>query len=101
MLASGDQEIRWFDYWLKGIDNGIMDEPPVTYFMMGPAEKGAVSRPEPRAHAADWPVAHRDVRYYLTRRKSAQPAPANRRRAPSSPTASIRPSRRRPSAAPT
>jgi hypothetical protein len=23
---------RWFDYWLKGIDNGIMDEPPIYYF---------------------------------------------------------------------
>ncbi|ABW02323.1 CocE/NonD family hydrolase [Caldivirga maquilingensis] len=27
--------IRWFDYWLKGIDNGIMDEPPVKIFMGG------------------------------------------------------------------
>ena len=26
---------RWFDYWLKGIDNGIMDEPPVRIFVMG------------------------------------------------------------------
>lgn len=25
------QNIRWFDYWLKGIDNGIMDEPPIAY----------------------------------------------------------------------
>jgi uncharacterized protein len=24
---------RWFDYWLKGIDNGIMDEPPIHYFL--------------------------------------------------------------------
>lgn len=22
-------QLRWFDYWLKGIDTGIMDEPPV------------------------------------------------------------------------
>ena len=27
--------LRWFDYWLKGIDNGIMDEPPVSIFVMG------------------------------------------------------------------
>jgi putative CocE/NonD family hydrolase len=27
--------IRWFDYWLKGIDNGIMDEPPIRIFVMG------------------------------------------------------------------
>ncbi len=24
-----DDQIRFFDYWLKGIDNGVMDEPPV------------------------------------------------------------------------
>jgi putative CocE/NonD family hydrolase len=30
------QEIlRWHDHWLKGIDTGIMDEPPVKYWVMG------------------------------------------------------------------
>ena len=28
-------EMRWFDYWLKGIDNGIVDEPPIELFIMG------------------------------------------------------------------
>ena len=27
--------LRWFDYWLKGIDNGLRDEPPVKVFVMG------------------------------------------------------------------
>ena len=27
--------LRWFDYHLKGIDNGIMDEPKVSLFIMG------------------------------------------------------------------
>ncbi|MEE9184123.1 MAG: CocE/NonD family hydrolase [Acidimicrobiia bacterium] len=27
--------LRWFDYWLKGVDNGIMKEPPVRIFVMG------------------------------------------------------------------
>jgi len=27
--------LRWFDYWLKGIDTGIMSEPPVSIFVMG------------------------------------------------------------------
>jgi len=27
--------IRWFDYWLKGTNNGIMNEPPVRIFVMG------------------------------------------------------------------
>jgi uncharacterized protein len=26
---------RWFDYWLKGIDNGVTQEPPVKIFVMG------------------------------------------------------------------
>ena len=28
------EQLRWFDYWLKGIDNGIMDESPVHYAVM-------------------------------------------------------------------
>jgi len=27
--------LRWFDYWLKDIDDGIMKEPPVRLFVMG------------------------------------------------------------------
>ncbi len=27
--------LRWFDYWLKGIANGLADEPPVKVFVMG------------------------------------------------------------------
>jgi predicted acyl esterase len=65
-LAFGDQEIRWFDYWLKGIDNGIMDEPPVSYFMMGPARKDAYSPKNRLLTSANWPPANREVRYYLT-----------------------------------
>lgn len=26
--------MEWFDYWLKGIDNGIMDEPPIYYYSL-------------------------------------------------------------------
>ena len=29
------EDLRWFDYWLKGIDNGIMDEAPIRIFVMG------------------------------------------------------------------
>jgi putative CocE/NonD family hydrolase len=28
-------ELRWFDRWLKGIDNGVDREPPVKIFVMG------------------------------------------------------------------
>ncbi len=27
--------LRWFDRWLKGLDNGVMDEPPVLIYVMG------------------------------------------------------------------
>jgi uncharacterized protein len=30
-----DTQLRWFDYWLKGIDTGIVAEPPVKIFVMG------------------------------------------------------------------
>ena len=30
-----DELLRWFDYHLKGIDTGIMDEPPIKMFVMG------------------------------------------------------------------
>ena len=48
---------RWFDYWLKGIDNGIMDEAPVRIFVMG----DDVWRDE-----QEWPLARaQSVNYYL------------------------------------
>jgi predicted acyl esterase len=30
-----DEIIRWYDHWLKGVDTGIMSEPPVRYWLMG------------------------------------------------------------------
>ncbi|MGH7934833.1 MAG: CocE/NonD family hydrolase [Candidatus Binataceae bacterium] len=27
--------LRWFDQWLKGLDTGVMEEPPVRIFVMG------------------------------------------------------------------
>lgn len=28
-------QLRWFDHWLKGLDTGVMEEPPVRIFVMG------------------------------------------------------------------
>jgi hypothetical protein len=28
-------QLRWYDYWMKGIDNGLSSEPPVKLFVMG------------------------------------------------------------------
>ena len=30
-----ETELRWFDYWLKGVQNGMDREPPVRIFVMG------------------------------------------------------------------
>jgi len=30
-----DIVLRWYDHWLKGIDTGIMDEPPIRIFVQG------------------------------------------------------------------
>src|SRR5690606_28767999 len=30
-----EQHLRYFDHWLKGIDNGVADEPPLRIFVMG------------------------------------------------------------------
>ena len=43
-----DMELRWFDHWLKDIDNGVDREPPVRYFVMGAGQwKSAPTWPPP------------------------------------------------------
>ena len=50
-------QLRWFDRWLKEVDNGVDQEPPVTLFVMGIDEW----RTE-----ADWPLPDTQYRpYYL------------------------------------
>ena len=62
-------ESRWFDYWLKGIDNGIMKEPPVNYYMMGANDWRT---------AAVWPPPAAATRYYLSGAELALAAPAGK-----------------------
>lgn len=31
----GGLQLRWFDHWLKGIDTGLLREPPIKLFVMG------------------------------------------------------------------
>ena len=56
----GDPELlRWFDYWLRDIDTGIMDEPPVHYGASEPSGattwKSAPRLPLPEAgHRSRW-----------------------------------------------
>lgn len=54
------EHLRWYDYWLKGIDNGIIREAPINYFTMG-ASEGREWR-----SAWDWPVpGTASTKYYL------------------------------------
>ena len=56
----GAEAHRWFDYWLKGIDNGIMDEPPIHYYLQG------VAKPQAWQSTDAWPLTNQELtRYYL------------------------------------
>jgi predicted acyl esterase len=49
--------LRWYDHWLKGIDTGVMDEPPVRYWLMGANEWRT---------GADWPLPETQwTKFYL------------------------------------
>ncbi len=56
-----DDLLRWYDYWLKDIDTGIMDEPPIKLCI-----RTSVTECEWRFEN-EWPLARTEyVRYYLT-----------------------------------
>ena len=55
MLDLDAIELRWFDYWLKGIDNGVPDDPPLRLFVMGTNEwRDETEWPPPGAEFQDW-----------------------------------------------
>jgi putative CocE/NonD family hydrolase len=59
-LDFGAEAHRWFDRWLKGIDNGIMGEPAIHYYVMGAPEATAWRSAE------QWPLPDvRPTRFYL------------------------------------
>ncbi len=58
-------ELRWWDHWLKGIDNGIMKEPAVNAYMMAPARKGQASAKNRWVSFGDWPPSPAVTNYYL------------------------------------
>jgi putative CocE/NonD family hydrolase len=70
-LDLGAFQRRWFDRWLKGIDNGVDREPPVRIYVMGGGD--AHRTPEGRVFVGghwrderEWPLARtRPTTYYL------------------------------------
>ena len=56
-------ELQWFDYWLKGVQNGIVNQSPVRLFVMG----DNIWRNE-----NEWPLKRAEyVQYYLHSKGSA------------------------------
>ena len=56
----GAEAQRWFDYWLKGIENGIMDEAPIHYYLQG------VDKADAWQSTDVWPIAaQHPTRYYF------------------------------------
>jgi putative CocE/NonD family hydrolase len=51
----GAEAHRWFDYWLKGIDNGIMDEPPIHYYVQGADKAQAYQSTD------TWPLGDQEI----------------------------------------
>lgn len=59
--------LRWHDHWLKNIDTGIMNDPPVRYWVMGANEWRS---------GADWPLPETQwTKFYLNSWERLQAAP--------------------------
>lgn len=74
-------ELRWFDRWLKGVDNGVEREPPVRIYVMGggDAHKTAEGRISIGGYWRDeeeWPLARMHATpWYLHAHGLLSPAP--------------------------
>lgn len=73
---------RWFDYWLKRIDNGIMKEPPIHYYLMGVDKKNAWKMTD------TWPPKNQEMtRFYFREGETGEATSINNGTLnPSSPT---------------
>lgn len=59
--------LRWHDHWLKNIDTGIMNDPPVRYWVMGANEWRS---------GADWPLPETQwTKFYLNSWERLQSMP--------------------------
>lgn len=63
--------IAWFNYYLKGVDNGISKLPKVTYYVMG-AFDGSETSGNVWRHSDVWPVPAVETSLYLTADKQLQ-----------------------------
>ncbi len=73
-LSEFSDPLSWFDYWLKGVDNGAMDTPAVRYFVMGDALTPGAPGNEWRS-SDRWPVPHTPLSFYFTKDGALRIAP--------------------------
>ena len=61
-----EQHVRFFDHWLKGIENGIMDEPPVRVDLRLPRDADNPKGAWKTRFEDEWPIARTQyLRYFL------------------------------------
>ena len=61
-----EQHVRFFDHWLKGVDNGIMDEPPVRVDLRLPRDADNPKGAWKTRFEDEWPIARTQYqRLYL------------------------------------
>ena len=71
-LNYSTEALRWLDYWLKGIDNGIMDEPPIHYYLQDGLKNGVWQT------ADQWPLSNQQLTsYYFGPGRSGSSKSAN------------------------
>ena len=66
-------QLKFFDYWLKGIDNGVMDEPPVRLWVRHGNAQGEWR------HENEWPLARTEwTKFHFDLSPPAEGEPKNR-----------------------
>src|SRR3984885_5970261 len=73
-----DQAVRWFDHWLKGIDNGVEHDPRLIFYQQHGHPPGAEPQDVPGEWRAEsWPPAGlKSVSWFLAPNHQLTPAPA-------------------------
>jgi hypothetical protein len=73
-----DQAVRWFDHWLKGIDNGVEREPRLVVYQQHSRPPGAAPQDVPGEWRAEsWPPAGlKPITWYLAPNHQLTAAPA-------------------------
>lgn len=73
-----EETLRWFAYWLKGEDNGIMQESRVKYYQMGDPASGITEEENTWIEADTWPVPSHEFKLYLKKDRSLDSIPSSR-----------------------